>query len=88
MTSSARDARWGRQGGAWAEPIPGATCPCCNQGNLAWMAMRRDPHTGYVVHAWPLCNGCRDRIDNRTGHQRIPGLEWAPLPKRWPGRAA
>lgn len=88
MTSSARDARFGRRGGTWAEPIPGATCGCCRQGDIAWMALRRDPITGLAVHAWPLCNGCRTRTDARKGHQRIPGLEWHPLPRLWPGRRA
>lgn len=86
MTSTARDARYGRRGGAWAEPIPGATCGICRLGDIAWMALVRDPLTSMAVRAWPMCNNCRDRAENRKGHQRIPGLEFHPLPRRWPGR--
>lgn len=88
MTSSARDARYGRRGGTWAEPIPGATCQICRQGDIAWMAVFRDPVTMISLHAHPMCNGCRRRAEDRRGHERIPGLEWHPLPRLWPGRRA
>ncbi len=53
MTSSARDKRYGRQGGRWCEPIPGATCQTCRAGTARYAA-RHDTDGG----RWRMCEMC------------------------------
>lgn len=53
MSSSARDKVWGRQGGRWATPVPGATCQTCRAGTARYAA--RHDVTGEL---WRMCETC------------------------------
>ena len=53
MTSSARDVRYGRRGGRWAETRNGATCVTCRNGDARYTA--RHDTTG---EQWRVCETC------------------------------
>ena len=53
MTSTARDKRYGRRGGRWAETRKGATCQTCRNGDARYRA--RHENTG---EAWSVCETC------------------------------
>lgn len=69
MTSSARDARYGRRGGGWAETHVDATCATCRNGTAKWLA-RLDPTIGAVqgheADGWLVCNRCKEQAERLT----------------------
>ncbi|MCI0635553.1 MAG: hypothetical protein L0206_16810 [Actinobacteria bacterium] len=53
MASTATTKRYGRQGGRWIEPRPGATCQTCRVGDARYAARHGD--TGEL---WRVCETC------------------------------
>lgn len=64
MTSTARDTRYGRRGGRWAETRTGAdVCATCCNGTARYTATRGG-------ESWPVCTSCRDQ-GVRVGSEAI-----------------
>ena len=70
MTSSARDTRYGRRGGRWAETRTGATCRTCANGDARYLATHR-----YHGDSWPVCGTCRAQ-----GERLDAPITYGPLP--------
>ncbi len=66
---TARDVRYGRRGGGWAETREGATCLTCRNADARWIAHLED--TGSW---WPVCGSCRAqavRVSADVTHQPL-----------------